>query len=105
MKLPERGRGDLLRGERALRIVDVNGVGATAIEVGAEGDVVLTERTDALVIGPVVWQFWVYGRFEIVDGRIAVWRDSFDYADVTVGLVRGLLGVKWPALGRRWPSD
>ena len=73
--------------------------------VATEDDVVLTERTDALVIGPVVWQFWVYGRFEIVDGRIAVWRDSFDYADVTVGLVRGLLGIWWPGLGRRWPTD
>lgn len=73
--------------------------------VATEGNVVLTERTDALVLGPVVWQFWVYGRFEIVDGQIAVWRDSFDYVDVTVGLVRGLIGVKWPGAQRRWPTD
>jgi limonene-1,2-epoxide hydrolase len=72
----------------------------------ASGDgVVLTERTDALVLGPVVWQFWVYGRFEVADGRITVWRDSFDHADVLVGLVRGVLGSRWPALGRRWPAD
>lgn len=72
--------------------------------VASDAGVVLTERTDALVIGPVVWQFWVYGRFEVVDGRITVWRDSFDHADVLVGLVRGLLGTQWPALGRRWPG-
>ncbi len=72
--------------------------------VAVEDGVVLTERTDALVFGSVVWQFWVYGRFEVVDGRITVWRDSFDYADVTVGLVRGLLGAVWPALARRWPA-
>ena len=72
--------------------------------VSADGGTVLTERTDALVLGPVHWQFWVYGRFEVVDGRIEVWRDSFDHADVLVGLVRGVLGVWFPALGRRWPS-
>ena len=72
--------------------------------VTADGGVVLTERTDALVLGPVHWQFWVYGRFEVVDGRIAVWRDSFDHADLLVGLVRGVLGAWLPALGRRWPS-
>jgi limonene-1,2-epoxide hydrolase len=70
--------------------------------VSSDGRVVLTERTDALVLGPVVWQFWVYGRFEVADGRITVWRDSFDHADVLVGLVRGLLGVRWPSLGRAW---
>lgn len=71
----------------------------------AESDgVVLTERTDALLLGPVVWQFWVYGRFEVVEGKITVWRDSFDYADLIVGLVRGILGVWWPKLARRWPT-
>lgn len=73
--------------------------------VAADGGTVLTERTDALVIGPVHWQFWVYGRFEVVDGRITVWRDSFDFADVLVGLVRGVLALAWPAAGRRWPTD
>ena len=72
--------------------------------VAADGGVVLTERTDALVFGPVTVQFWVWGRFEVVDGRIAVWRDSFDYGDMVVGLVRGLLGAWRPSLGRRWPG-
>ncbi len=73
--------------------------------VATDGGTVLTERTDALLLGPVHWQFWVYGRFEVVDGQITVWRDSFDYADLLVGLVRGLLALAWPAAGRRWPTD
>lgn len=72
--------------------------------VASDGDVVLTERTDALILGPVHWQFWVYGRFEVVDGRITVWRDSFDWADVTVGLLRGVIGIWLPTVARRWPG-
>lgn len=72
--------------------------------VASDGPVVLTERTDALILGPVHWQFWVYGRFEVVDGRITVWRDSFDWRDVIVGLVRGGAAVAFPAVGRRWPG-
>lgn len=72
--------------------------------VAAEGDVVLTERTDALVLGPVTWQFWVYGRFELVDERITVWRDSFDWGDLLIGLVRGVAALRFPALARRWPA-
>jgi limonene-1,2-epoxide hydrolase len=72
--------------------------------VASEGGVVLTERTDALLFGPVHWQFWVYGRFEVRDGQITVWRDSFDWLDMNVGLVRGLLGAVVPGLRRRWPA-
>lgn len=67
--------------------------------------VVLTERTDALVFGPVSVQFWVYGRFEVRDGRITVWRDSFDWGDVLMGLARGLVGAAIPAVRRRWPAS
>lgn len=70
----------------------------------AEHDgVVLTERTDALVFGPVHWQFWVYGRFEVRDAKITVWRDSFDYLDMSVGLARGIVGAVVPGVRRRWP--
>lgn len=72
--------------------------------VAVEGDRVLTERTDVLVTGPVRSQFWVYGRFEVRDGLITVWRDSFDWGDITVGMARGVLGAVVPALGRRPPS-
>lgn len=73
--------------------------------IAADGNIVLTERTDAIVVGPVQCTFWVYGRFEIRDGQIAVWRDSFDYRDVAVGLIRGVLGAFVPALARPWPGD
>lgn len=72
--------------------------------VAEEGDVVLTERTDALGIGRFEQRFWVYGRFELRDGKIVLWRDSFDWRDMLVALVRAGLGVVSPGLNRRWPA-
>lgn len=66
--------------------------------VAVEGPTVLTERTDVLVFGPVRLQFWVTGRFDVHDGRITLWRDSFDYLDCTRALLRGLLGAVAPVL-------
>jgi len=57
--------------------------------IAANGDVVLTERTDTLATGPWRASFWVCGTFEVRDGRIAVWRDRFDYADFTVACLKG----------------
>lgn len=74
------------------------------INIAADGPVVLTERTDELRIGRVAIQFWVCGRFEIREGRIAVWRDYFDYADMTKGLLRALAAAVFPAVGRRLPA-
>ena len=48
---------------------------------------------------------WVYGRFEVRDGKIAVWRDSFDWGDILVSLVRAVAGVASSGLNRRWPVD
>jgi limonene-1,2-epoxide hydrolase len=72
--------------------------------VAGSGNVVLTERADAIGIGRVEQRFWVYGRFELRDGRIAVWRDSFDWLDYSVSLLRGLAGAIVPALNRPWPG-
>lgn len=72
--------------------------------VAAEDGVVLTERTDALSLGPFEQRFWVMGRFEVRDGQIAVWRDSFDWGDMTVSLIRGLAGMVSPGLNRPWPG-
>ncbi len=66
--------------------------------------VVLTERTDGLVFGPVAIQFWVYGRFEVREGKITLWRDSFDWQDVLVGMVRGVVGAVLPFARRKWPE-
>ena len=73
--------------------------------VATEGDVVLTDRIDELHFRRFASRFWVYGRFVIRDGRIAVWRDSFDWLDVTIGNLRGLAGLVSPSLNRRMPPD
>lgn len=66
--------------------------------IAVNGSTVLTERTDALVIGPVRLQFWVCGVFEVRDGRIMLWRDYFDMFDFTKAIVRGVAGAVIPAL-------
>lgn len=73
--------------------------------VATTGQTVLTERTDALIFGPVEQRLWVYGRFEVVDGKIVLWRDSFDWLDLLIGLIRGLAGALVPALNRPWPGN
>ena len=58
----------------------------------------LTERTDVLVFGRVRCQFWVTGRFDVRDGQITLWRDSYDYLDLTRAFLRGVAGALVPAL-------
>ena len=66
--------------------------------IAANGGTVLTERTDVLNFGPCRMQFWVTGRFDVQDGRITLWRDSFDYLDTFRAFVRALLGALIPPL-------
>jgi limonene-1,2-epoxide hydrolase len=66
--------------------------------IAVNGSTVLTERTDALVFGPVRLQFWVCGVFEVRDGRITLWRDYFDMFDFTKSIARGLVGAVIPGL-------
>ena len=66
--------------------------------IAADGAAVLTERTDALIIGPLRLQFWVCGVFEVHNGRITLWRDYFDFFDMFKATVRGLAGVILPSL-------
>lgn len=73
--------------------------------ISTEGPVVLTERTDVLVSGRLRLQFWVWGRFEVRDGKITLWRDSFDFLDVMRANVRGLAGVVVPSLRPRPPAS
>ena len=77
--------------------------GRAALEVkihriAADGAAVLTERTDALIIGPLRLQFWVCGVFEVHNGRITLWRDYFDLFDMFKATVRGLAGLVLPSL-------
>jgi limonene-1,2-epoxide hydrolase len=66
--------------------------------IAADGAAVLTERTDALIFGPLRLQFWVCGVFEVRDGRITLWRDYFDFYDMLKATVRGVAALALPAL-------
>ncbi len=66
--------------------------------IAADGAAVLTERTDALIVGPLRLQFWVCGVFEVHDGRITLWRDYFDFFAMVKATVRGLAGLVVPSL-------
>ena len=73
--------------------------------VTTDASVVATERTDVLQFGPLRLQFWVWGRFDVRDGRITLWRDAYDYLDMTRALVRGLLGIVVPSLRPKPPTS
>lgn len=67
----------------------VNGFEVKMVNIAARNGVVLTERIDILK-GPYVYlDIWVCGTFEIKDDKITLWRDYFDYAQVTSKLVTG----------------
>jgi limonene-1,2-epoxide hydrolase len=66
--------------------------------IAAEGAAVLTERTDALVIGPLRLQFWVCGVFEVHAGRITLWRDYFDFFDMAKATLRAIAAAVFPSL-------
>jgi limonene-1,2-epoxide hydrolase len=70
--------------------------------IAEEGEVVLNERTDALIFGPLRVQFWVCGVFEVRDGRITLWRDYFDMFDMVKATVRAFAGLAIPALRPRF---
>jgi limonene-1,2-epoxide hydrolase len=72
--------------------------------ISASGSSVLTERTDVLKMGRVRIQLWVCGRFDVHDGEIVLWRDYFDWLNFTVGVLRGLLGVVFPAAAADPPT-
>jgi limonene-1,2-epoxide hydrolase len=65
------------------------------------GTSVLTERTDAIMLGSYRSQFWVCGAFEVSDGKITLWRDYFDWAAILAASVRGLVATVIPSLRAR----
>lgn len=80
---------------RQLRVMERLGSGfeVRMHNIAAEGEVVLTERTDVIEVGRVSAAFWVCGTFEVRDGKIVLWRDRFDFADVLVATLRGVAGA------------
>jgi limonene-1,2-epoxide hydrolase len=71
--------------------------------IAENGPVVLTERTDAVYVGPFRMQFWVCGVFEVHDGRVTLWRDYFDWRSTTFATVRGLIGIIAPRFRAKFP--
>ena len=67
-----------------------------------DGSTVLTERTDIITVRRFRAEFWVCGTFEVRDGKIVLWRDYFDWANLLAGAAAGagraLVGL---ALGLR----
>lgn len=68
--------------------------------IATSGTSVLTERTDSVIIGSFRANFWVFGVFNVCDGRITLWRDYFDVMDMVRGIVRGLLAQLIPSFQR-----
>lgn len=67
--------------------------------IASDGDAVLTERTDAIIIGPLRLQFWVCGTFEVRDGQITLWRDHFNFFDFFVKApLRAVVATVFPSL-------
>ncbi len=88
-----------IRGSRVagmLRDMKKRNVGFAAVmhHVAADGEIVLTDRTDILRFGRWENSFWVRGTFEVVDGRIRVWDDAFSWGGFArsslLGLVRAI---------------
>jgi limonene-1,2-epoxide hydrolase len=72
--------------------------------ISNEQGAVLTERTDVLTWGALRMQFWVCGRFDVRDGEIVLWKDYFDWANFTIAMLRGLVGVVIPAIRAKPPA-
>jgi limonene-1,2-epoxide hydrolase len=73
---------------RVLRPVErFSGFEAQIRHIAANGAVVLTERTDAVFIGPVRIPIHVCGTFDVRDGKIVLWRETFDWASAVANAV------------------
>ena len=83
---PARGRAAF---EQQIRFLEkyCTGFEAEIHRIATDGNAVMTERTDALIKDDFRAAFWVDGTFEVVDGRITVWRDRFDWLTVIVAVV------------------
>jgi limonene-1,2-epoxide hydrolase len=76
----DRGKAAVARTLRAFGKV-FTGFQVTMRNIAAKGGVVLTERVDVLS-GPLLYlDIRVCGTFEVVDGKITLWRDYFDLAE------------------------
>jgi len=79
--------------ERQMRTLAryATGFEARLHNLAVDGETVLTERTDVIDVRRFRADFWVCGTFEVRDGRIVLWRDYFDFVNVTAAMARGLV--------------
>lgn len=77
--------------EKQLRTMARFGSGfeARTHHIAADGNVVLTERTDVLRRGAWEAEFWVCGTFEVEGARIVLWRDYFDWTTFFAATAKG----------------
>ncbi len=59
--------------------------------LAVDGPIVLTERTDIIEVGRFRVELWVCGTFEVRDGQVVLWHDYFDFANATLGVLKGLV--------------
>jgi limonene-1,2-epoxide hydrolase len=59
------------------------------VNVAVCGNVVLTERIDTFTVAGTTTPLPVTGTFEIVDGKVAAWRDYFDTGQITSAFAGG----------------
>lgn len=68
--------------------------------LAVNGDIVLTERVDLIGKGDFRPEFWVCGTFEVRDGKIVLWRDHFDFVNVTLACAKNLVTMGMRRLNR-----
>lgn len=90
-----------LRGRRAhgtLRSMARRGVGFEVVlhHIAGDGPVVLTDRTDVLILGRVRSSFRVCGTFEVHDGLITRWDDHYSPLGLALATVRGAVAALRP---------
>ncbi len=93
---PARGRRAF---EKQMRVMEArfDRFEVQMLAIAENGDTVLTERVDLLEFGGLRLAPWVCGTFVVREGRIVLWRDYFDWAQMTKQVLSGLPG----ALARR----
>lgn len=79
---PARGH-DAIRAVLELFVPPSDSIEFEILHIASTSDAVLTERIDRFRMGDRDVVLPVSGTFEIVDGKIAAWRDYFDMATFT----------------------
>lgn len=84
-----------VRGARVGRLLESLDRRGVAVEVtmhhlAESGDVVLTDRTDAIRVAGVTSAFPVQGTFRVRRGRIVLWDDHFTWGSVALATAVGL---------------